>query len=101
MYNFFIFQENKSKDVKKMKISWVKYKQDEDSFRIPKNLGLDVVEIEDLEKTDETLKQLLDEHYNTIIVSNQVAGFSQDIIKEYHFNDSVNIIISPSKRKNG
>lgn len=66
-----------------MKVSWIKYEKDKDSFRIPENLGFDVFKLQDLEKTDETIKKLIDNKYHTIIVSNEVASFSEDLIKKY------------------
>lgn len=66
-----------------MKISWIKYEKDESSFKIPENLGFDVLKLPDLEKTDETLKKLIDNKYHTIIISNEVAAFSEDLIKKY------------------
>ena len=81
-----------------MKISCIKYKKDNNSFKFFKAIGAYVQELEDLEQTDNMLKQLVAQDYRTIIVSNEVAGFSQDIIKKYRKNEDVNIIISPSKR---
>lgn len=83
----------------KMKISWIKAKQDTRSFRIPKNMGLDVFEIEDLEQTDHKIEELVQNKYNTIILSNDVAGFSEDIIKKYAKNEEINIIIAPRKKE--
>ena len=40
-----------------MKISWIRYK-DDDSFKIFKNLGMEVHDIEELDKIDEKLKEL-------------------------------------------
>lgn len=82
-----------------MRISWIKAKQDLTSFRIPKNMGLDVFEIEDLEKTDDTIEQLVENKCNTIILSNEIAGFSEDIIKKYAKNEEINIIIAPRKKE--
>ncbi len=42
-----------------MKISWVKAKNDDKSFRIFKNLGFDVNIVEDLEKTDDVIGELV------------------------------------------
>ena len=80
-----------------MKISWLKSKKDNESFRIMKGLGFDVYEVQDLEETDEKLKELVTQKYDTIVVSNEVANFSQDIIKRYHKKENLNIIISPPK----
>lgn len=66
-----------------MKISWIKYEKDKDSFKVPENLGFDVFILKDLEKTDEKIRELIENEYHTIIVSNEVASFSEDLIKKY------------------
>ena len=80
-----------------MAISWIKSAKDNKSFRIFKGLGMDVYEIEDLDKTDEKIKELVNKDYNTIVISNELASFSQDIITKYNKTYDVNIIIAPSK----
>ena len=65
-----------------MKISWIKYEKDDTSFKIPEHLGFDVFKLQDLEQTDNKIQQLVKEKYNTIILTNQVASSSQDIIKK-------------------
>ena len=82
-----------------MKMSWIKAKSDEKSFRFFQNMGFDVFSIEDLDKTDEKIKELVDDNYTTIVLSNEVAGFSEDIIKKYAKNDGVNSIIAPYKKE--
>lgn len=67
----------------KMKVSWVKYEKDKESFRIPENLGFDVFKLQDLDETDNKLKELINDNYGTIFVSNEVAAFSEDLIKRY------------------
>jgi len=67
----------------KMKVSWIKYEKDKNSFKIPESLGFDVFKLEDLENIDEKIRQLVNEQYNTIIISNEAAAFSEDIIKKY------------------
>ena len=81
----------------KMKVSWIKYEKDKKSFRLPQALGLDVFPLSDLEKTDETMRNLIKQDYDTIILSNEVAGFSEDIIKKYKNNKDIKIVISLSK----
>ena len=81
----------------RMKISWIKYEKDNKSFRLPQALGFDVFSLSDLEKTDETMKNLIKQNYDTIIISNEVAGFSEDIIKKYKNNKNVKIVISFNK----
>ncbi len=80
-----------------MKVSWIKYEKDNRSFRLPQALGFDVFSLSDLEKTDETMRNLIKQNYDTIIVSNEVAGFSEDIIKKYKNNKNVKIVISFNK----
>ena len=80
-----------------MSISWLKYSKDKNSFKIFKAFGMDVFDIEDLDRTDEKIEELIKQDYNTIIVSNEVASFSQNIIKKYNKKDNINIIIAPGK----
>ncbi|MCI9039551.1 MAG: hypothetical protein HFJ29_06770 [Clostridia bacterium] len=80
-----------------MKLSWIKYEKDAKSFRLPEALGFDVFKLQDLEQTDSTIKQLVKQNYDTIIVSNQVAGFSEDIIKKYQKDKEIKIVISLDK----
>ena len=81
----------------KMKISWIKYEKDKESFRLPQALGFDVFSLSDLEKTDETMKKLV-KQYDTIVISNEVAGFSEDIIKKYKNNKNIKIVIYLNKK---
>lgn len=83
-----------------MSISWLKSSNDNKSFRIFKNLGFDVFEINDLDKTDEKIKELVDQKYTTIVLSNEVASFSGDIINKYNKKENINIVIAP-KINNG
>lgn len=80
-----------------MKVSWVKLENDEKSFRWPENLGFDVFSIKNNDDVDNKIDELISNKYNTIIVSNDVASFSQKINREYLRNKNVNIIISKNK----
>lgn len=82
-----------------MKWSWLRAKNDDVNFKFQKNIGMDVFEIDDLEKTDELIGKLVDKKYSTIVLSNEVASFSSDIIKKYQKDDSVNIIIARNKKE--
>ena len=75
----------------------MKGQNDNDSFKMFENMGFDVCRIEDLENTDKKLKELINKNYNTIVMTNEVAGFSENIIKKYNKTEGVNIIITPSK----
>ncbi len=80
-----------------MKISWIKYEKDNKDFRIAERLGMDVYKIEKPEEVDNKMQELVNDNYKTIVLSNEVAGFSEDIIKKYQNNKDINIIISPRK----
>ena len=80
-----------------MKISWIEYANDAKSFSLPEKLGFDVFKIQDLEQTDKKIEELVKKQYDTIIVSNDVASFSENIIKKYSKNEEINIIISARK----
>ncbi len=82
-----------------MKISWLKLKEDNNSFRIFKNIGFDVYDVEDAEDTDKKIQELVDNHYKTIVLTNELAGFSEDIIKKYNKSQNVSIIIANSKHE--
>lgn len=79
------------------KVSWIKG-IDDNSFKIFKSMGLDVFELDDLEKTDEKIKELKDKKYNVIVLSNLAASNSRDIITKYQNDKDINIIISPLKK---
>ena len=42
-----------------MSISWIKSSNDKKSFKVFKTLGMDVYEIDNLEKTDEKIRELV------------------------------------------
>ncbi len=80
-----------------MKMSFIKYDKDKKNFKIPELLGWDVFYLHDLEETDNKIKELIQKDYDTIVVSDQVASFSQDMIKKYKNNNDIKIIISLNK----
>ena len=77
-----------------MKISWIKYKNDVDSFKMPEALGFDVYKIEDPETTDEKISELIKKDYRMVVVSDEIASFSEDIIKKYNKDKNIRIIIA-------
>lgn len=77
-----------------MKISWLKTKNDTKSFKIFQNLGFDVYNLEEPEKIDNKIKELIDNNCKTIILSNEIASFSKDIIAKYNKQDDISIIIA-------
>lgn len=80
-----------------VKISCIKQKQDDDNFRIIEKLGMNISYINNPEEVDEEIKKLVSQNYDTIILSNEIAGFSEDIIKKYKKNKDINIIITTRK----
>lgn len=80
-----------------MKITLLKSSNDDKSFKMFELLGVDVNKIDDLEKTDAKIKELVNDNYTTIIMTNEVAGFSESIIKKYSKTEDIKIIIAPPK----
>lgn len=80
-----------------MKVSWLKYEKDENSFKIPEALGFDVIKLENPEETDKKIKELMKKEYKMIVVSNEIAGFSEDIITKYNRDKNVSIIIATAR----
>ena len=83
-----------------MKISWLKLNNDNKSFKIPTSFGMDVFSVNSTENVDNKIDELIERNYNTIIVSNDVAGLSEKINKEYLYNKNVNIVISKDRDNN-
>lgn len=80
-----------------MKITLLKGSNDKKSFKLFETLGAKVNTIDDLEKTDAKIQELIREDYTTIIMTSEVAGFSESIIKKYNRTNDIKIIITPSK----
>ena len=77
-----------------MKVSWIKTKDDEKSFKVLQNLGFDVYALEEPEETDKKIEELIKDDCKIIILSNEIASFSNDIITKYNNQDDISIIIS-------
>lgn len=77
-----------------MKVSWIRGKDDNESFKLLKNLGFDVYNIEEPEKTDQKIEELIQNDCKIIILSNEIASFSGDIITKYQNQDEISIVIS-------
>ena len=80
-----------------MKISWVKYEKDDESFKMPERLGFDVFKLVEPEQADDKIRELINNRYDTIILTNEIASFSEDIVKKYSKDRNVNIIIARDK----
>lgn len=75
----------------------LKGSNDKKSFKMFEAFGADIHKIDDLEKTDDVIKDLINKDYRTIVITNEVASFSESIIKKYNKQKDIKIIIAPSK----
>ena len=80
-----------------MKVSWLRACNDNESFKMLKNLGFDVYNVTEPENTDREIEKLIQEDYNIIVLSNEIASFSSDIITKYQHQDEISIVIAPRK----
>lgn len=79
-------------------ICLIKFSNDTESFNFAKSIGMNVIELHENENVDSAIKNLVQSNCTNIVLSSEVAGFSEDIIKKYNKNSKVNIYIAPSKR---
>lgn len=77
-----------------MKISWIKSSDDKDNFKFVEKMGFEVVKINDKDEIDNKLQELITEKKDTIVITQELAGFSEDIIKKYSKNRDIKIIIN-------
>ncbi len=80
-----------------MKVTWLRSKNDNESFKMLKNLGFEVYNIEEPENTDKTIENLVENDYKVIVLSNEIASFSSDVITKYQNQDEISIVIAPGK----
>ena len=72
-----------------MKVSWIKLDHDKKSFRLPENLGFNVISLQDNDDIDKKIDELILDKYNTIILlspmhKNKIlSNISSNII--YHY----------------
>lgn len=78
-----------------MKVSWIRAKGDNKNFEILKNLGFNVYSMDEPENTDKKIEELVNNDCKIIILSNEIASFSSDIITKYSNQEDVSIVISP------
>ena len=78
-----------------LKSVFIKYCKDKESFNFFKAMGANVIELENPEEIDKNIEKLYKNNCKRIILTNEIAGFSEDIIKKY--NSLKNIIIAPKK----
>ena len=76
-----------------MKILCVKSQNDNKKFKIFQKIGIKVLTVSEPESIDVSLEKLVEQQYDTILISNEIASFSEDIIKKYNKKQTVKIII--------
>ena len=77
-----------------MKISFIKY-ENEPGYNVPQILGTNVEKIKEPEDIDKKIEELKQQEYTTIIISNELASFSENIVSKYKYDSSLNIVIMP------
>ena len=78
-----------------MKLAWIKYDK-ESNFEKLEELGFNIVKLhnlEELDNTDQKIDELIRKDYNTIVITNQVAGYSENMIDKYSKMEDIRIII--------
>lgn len=81
-----------------MKRSWIKTSNDNKSFKVFENLGFNVISLDEPEDTDKKIEELINNDCKTIILSNEIASFSKDIITKYINKDDISIIVASRKK---
>ncbi|MBO4293213.1 MAG: hypothetical protein J5881_02345 [Clostridia bacterium] len=79
-----------------MKVSFIKFKDDKDRYKLAKMVGMDVFELDSPEDIDKQIEELQSQNYNTIFIPNSLASFSNDIVNKYKYSENLKIIITPS-----
>ena len=79
-----------------MKVCFLKYEK-EKYYRMPQILGMHIREIDKPEKVDLAIDKLKKENYKTVVISDNLASFSEKIANQYKKDNNFNIIIIPSK----
>ena len=83
----------------KMKITWIKEEKDNKNFMVAEKLGMDVHRLNNPEDVDKTMEELVKQKCNMIVLSNEIAGFSEDIIKKYKNSENINSIMGQRKEE--
>lgn len=82
-----------------MKVSFIRYKKNNQDYRIAKGFGMDVYDIDNPEQIDNQIEKLKSQNYTTIIITDELASFSENIVSKYKYDNTFNIVITPSKNK--
>ena len=83
-----------------VKVSFIKFKDDKDRYKIAKTIGMDVFELDSPDDIDKQIEELEKQDYRTIFIPNNLASFSDDIVSKYKNSENLKIIITPSSNNN-
>ena len=79
-----------------MKISFIKYGE-QNKYPIANLFGMDIEEIKEPEQIDQKIEELKQANYTTVVIQNELASFSENIVSKYKYEKNFNIIIMPTK----
>lgn len=72
---------------------YIKYKNEKQKIFLNANFGVEVIEIDDAEEIDNVLKNISNKKRTTIFMSDEIASFSEDIVKKYRRDKNIKIMI--------
>ena len=72
---------------------YIKYKNEKQKIFLNANFGVEVIEIDDAEEIDNVLKNISNKKSTTIFMSDEIASFSEDIVKKYRRDKNIKIMI--------
>ena len=61
-------------------------------------MGMNVIEVREPEQIDSIIENLKQEKYTSIVIQDELASFSEDIISKYQNDNNFNIIIIPNNK---
>ena len=93
MNKFSCKSQNKFGDY--MEIFFIKCEKESKEYKIPKLLGMNIENIKNPEDIDKKIEEINIKGNSTIVISSELASFSDNIIKKYKNDKNINIIITP------
>lgn len=73
---------------------YIKQKKDKGKIFLNESFGVKVIEIDNIEDIDKALEEIEKKGKSTVFISNEMASFSNNIIKKYEKDQNIRIIIS-------
>ena len=79
-------------------ILWIKDKEDNKNFLMPERLGMKVERLENTEKIDKQVGELIEKEQATAyIITPEIAELCENCLEKYKKDENINIIITPKK----